>query len=135
MPKKNKGSPEVKAPQIGKLFGDFLIEKGLITEEKRDDALAVQKAVNLRLGILASMDEIISVAQIYEVLERQRLTGKPFGETARELYLIDEGQLGHLLKRQNSLKMKVGDILVGLLYLKKEAMEAALEHFIREHGQ
>ena len=125
----------MKAPPIGKLFGDFLIEKGLITEQERDDALAVQKAVNLRLGILASMDEIISVAQIYEVLERQRLTGKPFGETARELYLIDKNQLGHLLKRQNSLKMKVGEILVGLLYLKKDEMEAALEHFIREHGQ
>jgi len=113
-------------------FGEFLVEKGLISEEERDDALAIQKAINLRLGILANMQEIITIGQIFDVLECQKESGEKFGETAKHLNLIDKDQLGKLLQSQKKLKMKVGEILVGLTYLKREDMETALENFIQE---
>jgi len=115
-------------------FGEFLVEKGLISKEDRDDALAIQNAVNLQLGILANLEEIITIGQIFDILEYQKKSGGKFGEIAKNFKLIDEKQLGRILKNQEDLRMKVGEILVGLTYLKKEELEAALEQFIREPG-
>lgn len=115
-------------------FGEFLVKKGLISQEERDDALAIQNAVNFRLGIMANIQEIITIGQIFDVLEYQKGSGEKFGEVARNLNLMDEDQLRKLLQSQEQLRMKVGEILVGLMYLKKEEMEAALEHFIQENS-
>ena len=115
-------------------FGEFLVEKGLIGENQRDDALAIQEAVNHRLGFLATIEEIITVEQVFTILEEQKKTDKPFGELAREMKLIGRKKLGELLERQNSLRMKVGEILVGLSYIGKEKMEAALGQFTEEKG-
>ena len=132
MTEKNKDFSDQKTSAKIRRFGEFLIKKGLISEEERDDALAIQNAINLRLGILANIQEIITVGQIFDVLEHQKGSGKKFGEVAKHLSLINEDQLRKLLQSQEQLRMKVGEILVGLTYLKKEDMETALEHFIRE---
>jgi hypothetical protein len=131
MPKKRK-KPEAQKPSgVNKLFGEYLIEKGLISLEQRDDALAIQNSINHRLGILASMEDILSVSQIFDVLSEQKDTGKPFGETARLLNLISDSQLSELLERQRGKRLRVGEILVGLLYLEKEEMEKELKKFSR----
>ena len=132
MTENNKDFSDQKTSAKIRHFGEFLVEKGLISEEERDDALAIQNAINLRLGILANVQEIITVGQIFDVLEHQKGSGKKFGEAARHLSLMNEDQLRKLLQSQEQLRMKVGEILVGLTYLKKEEMETALEHFIRE---
>ncbi|MBN2288249.1 MAG: hypothetical protein JXQ83_02880 [Candidatus Glassbacteria bacterium] len=120
------------AAVIKKRFGEYLVEKGLITEDQLDDALAIQHAINRRLGTIATMDDIITVAELYDILDRQHMLGSPFGETAKLLHLITDRQLTDLLKRQQREKMKVGEILVGLLYLQKLEMEAALDQFFKE---
>jgi len=117
---------------IKKRFGEYLIEKGLITGEQLDDALAIQESINHRLGTIATMEDIITVAELYDILDRQNLLGSPFGETAKLLHLINDKQLSDLLRRQQREKMKVGEILVGLIYLQKLEMEAALDEFFRE---
>ncbi|MFH1069133.1 MAG: hypothetical protein V1794_05865 [Candidatus Glassbacteria bacterium] len=121
--------------QATKRFGEFLVEKGLIDEDQRDDALAIQEAVNHRLGFMATIEEVITVAQVFTILEEQKKNHRPFGELAREMKLLDREKLARLLDRQNGLRMKVGEILVGLMYLKKEEMETALEHFLKEVGE
>ncbi len=131
MPKKSK-KPEAQKPSgITKLFGEYLVGKGLISLEQRDDALAIQNSINHRLGVLASMEDILSVSQIFDVLSEQKDTGKPFGETARLLNLISDSQLSELLERQKGKRLRVGEILVGLLYLEKEEMEKELKKFSR----
>jgi len=115
-----------------KRFGEFLVERGLLSPEAVEDALAIQSAIHHRLGILALIQEIISISQIFEILHKQRLTGKPFGEIARQMNLIDEKRLQQLLQQQEQLRMKLGQILVGLLYLTKEEMEKALAQFLEE---
>lgn len=132
MSKENKDFSDEKTSARIRRFGEFLVEKRLISTEERDDALAIQNAINLRLGILANMQEIITIGQIFDVLEYQKESGEKFGEAAKHLHLIDKVQLGKLLQSQEKLRMKVGEILVGLTYLKKEEMETALERFIRE---
>jgi len=133
MSEKNKDSSGGKVSNIIRHFGGFLIEKGLISEEECDDGLVIQKAINVRLGILANMQEIITVAQIYDILEYQKENKGTFGKAARHLNMIDKKQLRKLLQRQKKLRMKVGEILVGLTYLNKEEMETALEHFLHEN--
>ncbi len=131
MPKKRK-KPEAQKPSgVNKLFGEYLVEKRLISLEQRDDALAIQNSINHRLGVLASMEDILSVSQIFDVLSEQKDTGKPFGETARLLNLISDSQLSELLERQKGKRLRVGEILVGLLYLEKEGMEKELKKFSR----
>ena len=114
------------------LFGDYLVEKGLVEQSHRDNALAIQEAVNHRLGILATMEEILTVSQVFTILDEQRLTGRPFGQIARMMNLIDEEHLIRLLDKQDELRMRVGEILVGLGYLEYKPMEDALEQFCAE---
>ena len=110
-------------------FGEYLVEKGVIGQEQRDDALAIQGAVNHKLGILATMDEILTVTQVFTILDEQRRSGKPFGQVACELNLIDEEHLERLLDKQNKLRLRVGEILVGLGYMECCKMSDALDHF------
>jgi len=110
-------------------FGDYLIEKGLISIEERDEALSIQGAINFRLGMLANIEEVISIAQIINVLIEQKKSGKPFGVVARQLKLIDKKELDQLLKRQESLRMKIGEVLVALGCLGKDDLNAALKNF------
>ncbi|MBW7997773.1 MAG: hypothetical protein FVQ81_14620 [Candidatus Glassbacteria bacterium] len=116
-------------------FGEFLVGKGMIEPEQRDNALAIQEAVNHKLGIMATMDEILTVSQVYTILDEQRRTGRPFGQAARRLNLIDDKYLIKLLDRQNKLRLRVGEILVGLGYLEHDRMEAALDEFQRDFCQ
>lgn len=115
-----------------KRFGEFLVEKGLIEESQRDEALEIQEAVYQRLGALAAVEDMISVTQLYDILEQQKYTGTMFGETAKRMKLLDEDQLSELINLQDKVKMKLGEILVGLFYLQRNAMEAALDHFLQE---
>ncbi len=110
-------------------FGDYLVEQGLIKPDHRDDALAIQETVNQKLGLMATMDEILTVSQVYTILEEQRRSGQPFGEVARRLNLLDGEHLEKLLDRQGKLRLRVGEILVGLGYLDHSQMEAALDQF------
>jgi len=132
MSKKTNESEVQNPPHIRKRFGEYLVEKGLITPEQLNDALAIQNSINYQLGILASMEDVISVSQIFNILNKQKDTGKPFGETAKLLNLIDDSQLEKLLKQQEEHRMKVGEILVGLLYLEKDELDRQLDAFIKE---
>ncbi len=116
-------------------FGEYLVEQGLIESDHRDDALAIQDAVNQKLGIMATMDDILTVTQVYTILDEQRSTKLPFGQVARTLNLIDEEHLEKLLDRQNELWMRVGEILVGLGYIEYDRMETELEEFCAEYNE
>ena len=115
-----------------KRFGEYLVEKGLIEEEQRDEALMIQEAIYQRLGALATVEDFLSVTQLYDILEEQKYTGTMFGETACKMNLLEDEQLEALLNLQDKVKMKVGEILVGLFYLQRDTMEAALAKFLKE---
>ncbi|MEA1997396.1 MAG: hypothetical protein U9N45_07140, partial [Gemmatimonadota bacterium] len=66
------------------------------------------------------------------VLERQKETGELFGETMKSLNMINDVKLSELLELQIEKQMKIGEILVGLLYLNKEVMENLLVDFLKE---
>lgn len=118
-----------------KRFGEFLVDKGLIQPEQRDEALTIQEAIYQRLGSLAAVEDMISVTELYDILDEQKYTGAMFGETAKRMKLLDESQLGELLNIQKKVRMKLGEILVGLFYLQRNTMEAALENFWKEEGE
>ncbi|MCE5270240.1 hypothetical protein LLH00_03055 [bacterium] len=124
-----------KAAERHKRFGEFLVERGLIKPEQRDEALTIQDAIYQRLGTLAAVEDMISVTELYDVLEEQKYTGAMFGETAKRMKLLDDSQLGELLNIQDKVRMKLGEILVGLFYLQRNTMEAALENFWKEEGE
>jgi hypothetical protein len=123
-----------KSSACRKRFGEFLVDKGLIQSEQLDEALTIQEAIYQRLGSLAAVEDMISVTELYDILDEQKYTGAMFGETAKKMKLLDENQLGELLNIQEKVRMKLGEILVGLFYLQRNTMEAALEHFWKEKG-
>jgi hypothetical protein len=113
-------------------FGDYLVDRRLVAASHLNSALDIQNAVNHKLGILATMDEILTVSQVYTILEEQRRSGRPFGQVARMLDLINQEHLLRLLDKQSELRMRVGEILVGLGYLTVQQMETALEDYCAE---
>jgi len=118
-----------------KFFGEFLLERNLITQQILDDVLGVQRNSNLMLGELAVSMGVITEQEALEINLRQQVQNKRFGEIAEELGLLGNNQLGELLLKQQRQRKYFGKILVELGFLSDEEMEKQLIAHQNERNQ
>tara|TARA_B100000315_G_C14384496_1_gene499016 strand:+ start:303 stop:545 length:243 start_codon:yes stop_codon:yes gene_type:complete len=73
-------------------FGDYLIEKGVVSKEELDIALKFQTEKSLRLGALAIVDGLLTEQQLSVILDRQREVEAAglFGEIAINMKLLNK---------------------------------------------
>lgn len=101
-------------PVIGKVLGQILVDKNIISKDQLDLALRQQKSENWKyLGqilfeIGVPQDKINKVLDLYN--KRKRL-----GEILVDLKVITEDQLAEALERQKELPKKGGRKLLGTL--------------------
>ncbi len=98
-------------------FGNFLLNKGVITPEQLIDALKVQANTHKKLGTLAIHSGFMSASEVEDVYITQTHYDKLFGELAVNLGYLTEGQVDNLLTTQLPDYMLLGQILIdkGLL--------------------
>ncbi len=118
-----------------KLFGQFLLEEGIIDPEQLYEALRYQQENNKVLGELARDEGILSAQQVGEVLDWQLCEDRDFGEAALEMGLLDSDQLGNLLRIQRERRVYLGDALVALGALDEQRMKSELERCTSEGDQ
>jgi DNA-binding response OmpR family regulator/two-component sensor histidine kinase len=109
-------------------FCEHLVEKGLITTEQLEKAMALQNKGRL-LGTIAIEMGLISSDDALKIQEFQEEKDVPFGEAAISLGFITSNQLKFLLDIRLRKKTRIGDILVKEGFLKKETLYEELMHF------
>lgn len=110
-------------------FGDYLVDKGVITKEQHDTALRLQNKKRL-LGVLAEEEEYMTAEEVCAVMEHT--DGKPdlmFGEAAVSMGYLTSNQLRYLLDVRTRRKVRIGDVLVQNGFINEETLHRELMNF------
>ncbi len=110
-------------------FGNFLLNKGVITPEQLVDALKIQANTHKKLGTLAIHSGFMSASEVEDVYITQTHYVKLFGELAVNLGYLTESQVDNLLTTQLPDYMLLGQILVD----KNILTHVELENLITEY--
>lgn len=114
-------------------FGNFLLEKNLITKEQLLKAIESQKGQRLRLGTLAIHAGLLTAAEVNHIHGIQTHKNKRFGEIAMELGYLSPVQIDKLLAAQTPSYLQLSQALVDLNYLSAEDFESAMEEYQLMH--
>ena len=112
-----------------KFFGQFLVEKGLISREQLLAALDLQKATNLKFGEMALKMGLLTEDQIIRVHNAQHSDDQRFGDIAVRIGLLTEAQAQEVLGRQQDTYIYLGAALVAVGALTDTALASHLEAF------
>jgi len=112
-----------------KFFGQYLLEKGIITRDQLLEAMEFQRSHNLRLGEHARRLGYLNEEQIQQIHAAQRHQDLPFGELAVRLGFLTPKQLEEVIAAQRAHHLYIGEVLVQKGFLSREALERELEAF------
>ena len=110
-------------------FGNFLLNKGVITPEQLIEALKIQSSTHKKFGTLAIHSGYMSASEVADVYITQTHYDKRFGELAMELGYLTPEQVDKLLTIQLPNYMLLGQILVD----QKILTHIELENLITEY--
>ncbi len=111
------------------LFGQFLLERNMIDADQLREALEYQGRNNRRLGNLAVDKGFLTEADVHRVIERQWVEDKEFGSLAVEMGFLSPNQLDELLCVQKSKHIPLGEALIRIGALDREALRKCLEEY------
>ena len=93
-------------------FGQFLLERGAVSQEALDDALQFQQEANHRIGELAVEKEYLQPHQVEKIFAEQKLRDEPFGVIALKFNFLKRAQLDDLLFSQAVNSTHLGEALL-----------------------
>lgn len=114
-----------------RLFGQFLVEEGIIAQDDLDEALNLMSAINVTLGDLAVERGLISRHEADEVNRMQRCIDGRWGEIALTLGIgkLTPERIEELHWQQESQNLRLTDALVQLGVLCPTEVDEYLEQF------
>ncbi len=119
---------------FSKFFGNFLLNKGIISSEQLNEVFQEEKNSHVKLGILALNKGFMSVEQIEEVNHIQMASDKRFGEIAIEKGYLTIDKLEELLTGQKTSYLLLSQILLDKNILTMEQISRHLFHYKNENG-
>jgi hypothetical protein len=111
------------------LFGRFLVKVGWVSEEQVEQASALQKELTPSLGLVAVLENMLTVDALRRILAHQRRMGLFFQETVTQLGLLDAAQLAVLEEHRRSYMLMLGEALVVRGDLTDADLQEALRAF------
>lgn len=110
-------------------FGNYLLNKNIITTEKLKEALEYQKSVHVKLGVLAINLGYMNSTQVQEVHQLQMKVDKKFGEIALQIGYLNKYQLQTLLSTQKQSYLQLSQALIDKKFLTLDQLENALDAY------
>src|SRR3990172_2550224 len=95
-----------------KFFGQFLLEKGIVTREALLKAVGPQDSTTPKFGDAARPMGLITDADIERVHEAQRSEDLPFGDMCVKLGILTADQLKEVLVKQKAGHLFIGEALI-----------------------
>jgi len=118
-----------------KFFGQFLVEKGIVSRELLLKAIELQESINLSFGATAVTMGFLSEADIEKVHNAQRSEDLRFGDMAVKLGLLTSDQMLEVLARQKNTHLYIGEALVKVGGLQAEELPKYLDDFKADQAQ
>ena len=113
-------------------FGQYLVNCGLLDEGVIFEALNIQRKKTTPIAQHALYEEdMLTMKQVFTILNYQTETGKKFGEVAMDLGCLTEGDVEKLLAIQKESRPRIGEILVEMGKMSKIQCKDMLEKFHR----
>ncbi|MEA3363032.1 MAG: chemotaxis protein CheX [Thermodesulfobacteriota bacterium] len=112
-----------------KFFGQFLIDKKIITRLDLLRAIELQEKTNLRFGDLVIAIGLMTTEQISSTLRAQRHEDLQFGDMAVKLGFLSPAQVKQVLNRQKSEHLYIGEALVKLETITQKKLSFYLGEF------
>lgn len=87
---------------FSQFFGNYLLNKGAITEDQFSSCMEYMRANRVKLGLVAESEGLITRAQADELNRLQMQTDQRFGDLAVEKGYLTDTDISHLLQLQGS---------------------------------
>lgn len=115
-----------------KFFGQYLLEKGIITKEQLLNAVAFQEKQNIKFGVYAMRAGYINKEQLENILREQKNSDLKFGEIAIKMRYLTPEQVNEVVTKQQNDHVYLGTALVMKGYIRKDVLERELQEYQRE---
>ncbi len=119
---------------FSQFFGNYLLQRKLITANQLREILALQDSVRVKLGILAIDAGYMSGEQVERVHRLQATIDKRFGEIAIDEGFLDEDRLSDLLGQQNSRHLLISQALIDKEIMTFDEIERVLAEYKKDSG-
>lgn len=110
---------------LNRLFGNFLVKKGKITQEQLDHLLPVPKDVKAQVETIAVINKVLTPNLVQTILENN----KSFGDTAIEAGYLTEEKLDELLTYQSNTFMQFVQCLLDKKWIALDQINPLLDEF------
>jgi CheY-specific phosphatase CheX len=117
-----------------KFFGQYLLEKGVITKEQLLDAVAFQEEQNIKFGVYSMRKGYITKEQLENVLKEQKNSDMKFGEIAIKFRYLTPEQVLEIATKQQNDHIYLGTALVMKGHLSREILEQELKEYQQEQA-
>lgn len=114
-------------------FGNYLLNKGLITSDQLFEAMKEKEHIHTKLGTLAIHTGFLTAKEVEQLCILQTHIDKLFGELAVSQGLLTNSQLDHLLFLQQPDFLTMAQALLDKGYLKTEDFEYAIVDYQSEY--
>ncbi len=121
---------------LPQLIGDYLVKRGLITDEQRSIALRYQRTYSsdhLHISVLAMYLGYMEEDMINRLFLEDAVEEDVFIRRAHILG-VSPKKLAHLQELKQTHKLRMGDILVKLRFIRREVLENAMRNFYKSEG-
>lgn len=119
---------------ITQFFGNYLLNKNLVSPEHLSEALQQQNKTRMKLGVLAINEGLLTAAQVEKAHKEQQRTDMRIGDVMVGMGLLTKNQVEALLKAQPSGHLLLGQTLVDRGYMTTSQFELALSAYKRENS-
>ena len=114
---------------IASIIGNYLKNKGLLTEEQLVDLLDEHRKVRAKLGIIAVSEGLITQEEADRINRLQAIMDMRFGDIAVEEGYLTEDQVENLLKKQGNSYLAFAQALENQRLMLIEQLEQLLIDF------
>ena len=119
---------------FSQLMGNYLVEKGVISEEVKQEILTEQSNARVRLGTIAVAEKMLTEKQADEINHLQTQMDMRFGDIAVDKGYLTSDQVSSLLEKQGNSYMKFIQLVTEKTGLSVGDVEEKVEAFRKERG-
>jgi CheY-specific phosphatase CheX len=112
-----------------KFFGQYLVEKGIISAEAILAAIGLQERTNLKLGEMALSLGLVSQADIERAHQSQLSKDMKLGDLLVSMGMLSQAQLEQVIARQKETHLYIGEALVKIGALTPQELDVHLAGF------
>ena len=117
-----------------RMFANYLVQCGKLTEQDLSEVFAKQNDKRVRLGVIAVSEKLMTVEQVDEINQLQAILDKRFGDIAVEKGYLNDEQVNRLLVLQGNSYLAFVQAVIDGNYLSLKDIEDMLLRYQREYN-